>query len=150
MKWSGRSLGEHVRLLIPVLGFVTGVWALQLILLSLGAPLWLIRPVSIVLATAISVLLVALLVHRKRFGGYSNVVAAIFLLMVWVQVLISLRILVVLLLGLEIPNRPPRHPPELSHVMVHLTVGLGFTTVLGSAMGCLLLFLFRKLVPTRK
>ena len=147
MKVSGRSFQDHLRLLIPFWGLVTGVWLCRLMLSLVGAPPWLIRSFSVILAAAVSVLLIAFLIHRRRFGGYSNVVFATFLLMVWVQILTIVRILLLALDWVEPPAEVIRHPHHCLHIVAHLTFGLGFVTLMGSAMGCLLLFLLRLLVP---
>lgn len=146
---AGRSFGEYLRFLAPALSLVTAVWALSLILYVAGVPAWLVRPFSVILAAAISVIMISLLVHVRHFGGYSNMIFAILIVMVWVQVLIVLRILLILALGIQdiFPPRIGHQGPVMQHIFGHLTFGVGFSTALGSAMGCLLLFFLRRLIP---
>src|SRR5215469_2020573 len=80
MKINGHSLRDHLRLLLPLLGLIAAVWALRLLLDIAGAPGAVIRLCSTTVAAPVSVLIAVILIHRHRFGSYSAVVLASFLL----------------------------------------------------------------------
>jgi len=156
MRVNGYGLRDHMRLLAPLFGLLTAVWALRMVIAAAGAPLWLVKIVSVTGATAASVLLAVLLIHVKRFGGYANVVLSSFLLNAWAEILIIAAILFSVLTGTEnvytsvefsIPGDDPLH---LKHMMGHLTFGIGMASLFGAGVGCLLLWLLRTLVPVRR
>ncbi len=153
MMIGGHSLREHFRLLAPLFGLIGAIWALRWILSAAGAPFAIVRLCSVTVAGALSVLLAVLLIHLKRFGGYANVVLAAFLLVLWQQLLISLAIAAAAVSGVQNVYSEHRFTPHGAgygwHIAGHMTFGLGFGVLGGTAMGCLLLWLIRKVVPIR-
>jgi len=150
MRIGGHALREHIRLLMPLFGLIAAVWLLRLIMDKAGTPPSVVRMVSVTVAGAASILLAALLIHFKAFGGYANVVAAAFLLELWAQSLISAAIAFSILTGTTNIYTAPEYSPragQLAHIFGHLTFGLGFGTLFGAGMGCLLLWLLRHIVP---
>jgi hypothetical protein len=156
MRINGYGLRDHIRLLAPLFGLLTAVWALRMVLATAGAPLWLVEIVSVTGATAASVLLAVLLMYVKRFGGYANVVLASFLLNTWAEILIIAAILFSVWTGTEnvytapefsIPGDDTLH---LKHIYGHLTFGIGMASLFGAGVGCLLLWLLRTLVPAKR
>ncbi|MDA2926400.1 hypothetical protein MYX78_04070 [Acidobacteria bacterium AH-259-G07] len=151
----GRSFGEHLMRLTPALGLVGAVWVLRLVLDATGFPHWLVNPLSVTVAIAASVLLAVLLIHVRWSGGYSDVLFASMLLAAWGHFLIVAAILFSVLTGIEnIYTAPEFSGPmsdrlHLRHICGHLTIGIGLNTLLGAAMGCLVLWLLRILVPMR-
>ena len=150
MKIGQRGLGEHLQLLAPLFGLIAGVWALRLILAIAHAPHFLIHYCSVTAAGSISLLLAVMLIYFKRFGGYANVAASAVLLHLWEQLLISAAIAFDMLAGTRniysAPEFAQRMTP-LQHLLSHLTIVLAFGSLVGTLMGCLLLWLLRKLVP---
>src|SRR5437867_7906653 len=153
MKVCGYRLRDHIRLLVPLFALLTGVWALRLILAAAGAPIGLTRYASLTVMGPAVVLLAALLMHERRFGSYTNVVLASFLLNAWAQLLIVAAITFTVVSGKQniytapefsIPTHDPSH---VRHILGHLTFLIGFGTLVGAAEGCLLLWLLRKLTP---
>jgi len=150
MKINGYSLRDHIRLLAPMFGIVTAVWLLRLILYAAGAPFTLVRAFSVTVASAVSVLLAVLLIHGKRFGSYANVAVASFLLGLWGHSLIVLAIAFSKLTGTRNVFMLAEFARDFTlsqHIIGHLTFGVGLGTLLGTAMGCFLLWLLRRLVP---
>ena len=150
MKICGHGLGDHLRLLVPLFGLITAVWALRMVLYAADAPHFVMHWCSVTIAGAASVLLAVFLIYGRRFGSYPNVVLAAFLIVCCQQLLIIAAIAFATLTGTHSVYTDPefagRFPP-LAHILGHLTFGLGLGTLFGSAMGCLLLWLLRKLVP---
>jgi len=158
MRIGGHGLREHIRLLMPLFGLIAAVWLLRMVLYKAGTPPTVVRMVSVTVATAVSILLAALVVHFKAFGSYANVVLAAFLLELWSQLLISIAIAFSAVTGTTNIYSAPEysfhravghrvaHGP-LVHIFGHLTGALGFGTLFGAAMGCLLLWMLRLLVP---
>jgi hypothetical protein len=151
MRISGRPFQEHVRLLVPLFGVVAAVWALRLIASAAGAPLGVVRLFSVTVTSAFCILLAVLLIHKRRFGGYSSVVAAVFLLVCWEQFLIISAIAMYVLTGKTNVFTAPEHHEHMhspmAHIAGHLTFGIGIETLFGSAMACLLFWMLRTLAP---
>jgi hypothetical protein len=129
---------------------VGAVWALRILLDVAGAPLAVVKAFSVTVAVPISILLATLLIHVRRFGGHANVVFAALLLSAWGELLIVAAILISVATGWEnIYTAPEFSPPNdtayhTAHMMGHLTFGIGFQALIGSAMGCILLFMLRR------
>jgi hypothetical protein len=150
MKIGGHGLREHIHLLMPLFGLIAAVWLLRLVLDKAGAPPTVVRIVSVTVAGAASILLAVLLIHFKAFGSYGNVVVAAFLLEFWSQLLICGAIAFSALTGTTNIYTAPEysfHSCPGKHIFAHLTAVLGFDTLFGAAMGCLLLRILRRLVP---
>lgn len=153
MKIHGHGLRDHVRLLAPLLGLLTGVWVLRLILGALDAPAWMTRIASMTVAGPGSVFLAVFLIHVRRFGSYPNVVVASLILNAWAQLLIIAAILFSVLTSTENVYTIPEYamvgddPLHRRHMYGHLTFGIGIGTLTSAAVGCLLLWLLRKMVP---
>lgn len=152
MKFSGKTLGQHFQLLTPLFGIIAGVWALRFFLGQVGAPYWMIRPVSVTVAVPVSIILMTLLIRAKRFGGYPSVIVGAFLLVAWSQLLVVTAILLSVFGGVgnifTAPEfSPPNDPEHTHHILGHLTFGIGFLTVFSSVMGCLILFMLRRTHP---
>jgi hypothetical protein len=153
MKIGSHGLREHIRFLMPLFGLIAAVWLLRLILDKAGTPPSVVRMASVTVAGSASILLAVLLIHFKAFGGYANVVAAAFLLELWSQLLICGAISFSVLTGTENIYTAPEYSPasgQLAHIVGHLTFGLGFGTLFGAGMGCLLLWLLRRIVPAAR
>ncbi len=155
MKIGGHRMREHLRLLAPFFAFIAAVWLIRMTLWSAGAPAWLVRLVSVTVATALSIMLTAFLMHWRGFGSYANMVLAGFLLTAWSELLIAGAIKLAVVTGTDnvytlpeytFPAGDPRH---VEHIRSHLTFGIGVGTLEGAAVGCLLLWLLRMLVPSR-
>jgi hypothetical protein len=153
MKIGGHPLRQHLRLLSPLFVLLAGVWALRWIIGSLNTPGWLFHVISLTLFAPVAVLLAVLMLHVKRFGGYASVVVCSLLLNAWTETLIVLAIVFSVLTGIPNIYTAPAYSPSnagpyhLNHIRGHLTYGIGISTLAGAAMGCLLLFLLRKLAP---
>lgn len=150
---SGHSLTAHIRLLTPLFGVITAVWILRFVAGTLeGAPGWLITPLSMSLVVPVCIILATLLIHSRRFGGYTSVVLSSILLVVWGQVLVVIAILVTVLTGYEniytVPEFSiPDDPGHTRHILGHLTFGIGLESLVGSLMGSLILFMLRRTTP---
>lgn len=155
MRIGEHRLREHIRLLAPLFALIGGVWALRMILAAADSPAWIIRLTSVTTATSVALLLAVLLLHMRRFGGYASVVVTALLLHLWAELLICGAIFFTILTGIRniytapeysIPGAESAH---LRHIYGHLTYGIGYGTLLGSAFGCLLLLLLRTLLPNK-
>ena len=150
MKIGGHGLREHLHLLAPLFALIAAVWVLRMVLAALDAPHLVVHYCSVTLAGAFSILLAVMLIHLLSFGSYPNVAVAAFLLECWQQGLISLAIVFSILSGIQtIYTTPPYAGTEgpRAHILGHLTFGIGMGTIFGTAMGCLLLWLLRRMVP---
>lgn len=154
MKMCGRGLRDHIRLLAPLFGLITLVWALRWALDAAGAPHGLVRALSVTGATSLAILVAVWMIHTRGFGSYPNVVVASLLLVVFEQALIVSAIALSVVSKTEnVFTKPefsrPDDPYHVKHILGQLTFGIGAGILLGAATGCLMLWLLRKLVPTR-
>ena len=153
MRIVGQRLRDHIRLLAPLFILLAIIWSLRLIFAALNFPAWWLRISSVTVATSFSVMLAVLLIHVRRFGGYTNVVLSSLLIHAWASGLIILAIVFSVLTGIEnVFTRPEFSIPvddhlHLRHIYGHLTFGIGWGTLSGSAVGCMLLWLLRLLMP---
>ena len=145
------GLRDHVRLLVPLFVLIAAIWMLRLVLDASGAPNGIVRLSSVTVAGAVSVLLAVVLMHFRGLGRYSNVVVATILLVFWAQLLIVLAIAFAAVTGVQNVFAAPEYSPHgsgpLRHIAGHLTFGLGFGILVGSAMACLTLWTLRRLIP---
>jgi MFS family permease len=152
MKTGSHGLRDHIRLLTPLFGLIAAVWLLRLVLDKAGSPPTLVRMVSVTVASAASILLAVLVIHFKAFGSYASVALAAFLLELWSQLLICAAIAFSAITGtanIYTATRYSFHSRPVAHIVGHLTGSLGSGTLLGAAMGCLLLWMLRRIVPER-
>jgi Na+/H+ antiporter NhaA len=153
MKIGGHSLREYLRCLLPSLALIGAVFVLRLVLELASAPPPFVRAFSVTAASAVAILLAVVLMHARRFGGYSSVFVAAFILVLWEEVLIVLAIAFATLTGTENVFTSPHFThvgrSPLHHILGHITLGLGFGTLAGGATGCVLLWLLRKMVPMK-
>jgi hypothetical protein len=154
MKVGGHRMREHARLLAPLFGLIFAIWLLRLVVGSMDASPRILTVLSVTGATSLSMLLAAALIHFRQFGSYPNVVVSSFLLALFAQALIIGAVVVAVITGTEnIFTAPqfsvPNDPHHIKHIVGQLTFGIGSGTLLGSATGCLILFLLRILVPVR-
>ena len=92
MNFCGRGLRDHIRLLAPLFGLITLVWALRWALDAAGVSPSLVRMFSVTGTTSLAVLIAVWLIHTRGFGSYPNVVISSLLLVAYAQVLIVLAI----------------------------------------------------------
>jgi len=154
MNMCGRGLRDHIRLLAPLFGFITVVWALRWALDAAGVSQGLVRAVSVTGATSLAVLIAVWLIHTRSFGSYPNVVVASLLLVVFEQLLIVAAIAFAVVSKIDnVYTKPeysrPDDPQHVKHILGQLTFGIGAGMLLGAATGCLMLWLLRRLVPAR-
>ncbi len=149
MRIGTHGLVDHLRLLAPLFGFIAAVWALRMVVFAAGAPRFSLelRVISVTVAGGLSVLLAVLMIHRRNFGGYASVVAAVFLLSCWEQILISAAIVFTALTGIANVYTGPDFafvPGLWHHAAGHLTIGIGSSAIFGSVMGCILFWMLRR------
>lgn len=152
MRVSGKTIKEHIQLLTPLFGIIAAVWALRFFLGQIGAPYWLIQPFSVTLIVPVCIILMTLLIRVKRFGGYPSVIVGAFFLVVWSQLLIVAAILISVFGGVDnifaAPEFSPQNDPyHRNHIIGHLTFGIGLLTLFSSLMGCVILFMLRRINP---
>ena len=154
MRIGDHSLGEHIRLLVPLFVFIAGVWLLRLLLHEMGVLHALVHVVSITVATSLALLFAVVLIHLRGFGSYPSVVVSTVLLVAWAQLLIVVAIIFSVLTGTENVFTLPEFsrgddPRHIKHILGQLTVVIGIGVLLGSAFGCLILGMLRRVLPER-
>jgi len=157
MKIGGHGIREHLQLLGPLFTLIAAVWVLRMVADYAGAPRSVVKVVSVNIAGSISILIAVILMHVRKFGGYANVAAATFMLVLWKELLVSAAVAFTAVTGLATIYAAPEfsgapgHPLTPGwHIIGQLTFGLGLQTLFGSAMGCLILWILRAFVPPAK
>jgi len=156
MKIGGHSLREHIRLLGPLFGLIGAVWILRMIVAAADSPPEIVRIVSVTTATAFSIILAVLIFQSRNFGGYVNVFVASLMLNLWAQLLIIGAILFAMLTHIENIYTVNRYFPANSepaswhHIYIHLTFGIGMSTLVGAGIGFLMLWLLRTIVQKKE
>ena len=155
MNMCGRGLRDHIRLVAPLFGFITLVWAFRWALDAAGASQGLVRIFSVTAATSLAVLAAVWMIHTRGFGSYPNVVVASLLLVVFEQMLIVVAIVFSVISKIDnVFTKPeysrPDDPNHVKHILGQLTFGVGAGILLGAATGCLMLWLLRMLVPRNR
>lgn len=149
MKIDGHGLRDYLQMLAPLFALIAAVWALRIVVYAAGVRGPALHVISVTLAGRVSILLAVIMIHYRRFGGYAGVVVSVLLLSCFEQLIISAAILFTVLTGIfnvySNPHFTFGESPR-AHLVGHLTVGIGSGTLLGAAMGCLLLLILRKLV----
>jgi len=145
---------EHTRMLAPLFGLIFAIWLLRLVVGSMDASPRILAVLSVTAATSLSMLLAAALIHFRQFGSYPNVVVSSFLIALFSQLLIIGAVVFAVITGTEniftaARFSVPDDPHHIKHIVGQLTFGVGSGILLGSATGCLILFLLRILVPVR-
>ena len=152
MKSGEHGLRDHLRLLAPMFGLIAAVWALRWIMALASTPPGLVRMMSVSVAGAVAVLVAVVMIHFKRFGGYTSVVVSAFLLVLWEEILIVAAILCTMVTGIENLYTVPEFgfgESYLHHIAGHVTYGLGVEGIFAAGMGCVLLWVLRRLVPIK-
>ena len=155
MNVCGRSIRDHIRMLTPLFGLITIVWALRWGLDEAGFPHGMVRALSVTGATSLAILIAVWLIHRRGFGGYPNVLVASLFLVIFSQIIIVLAILFSVITNIENVFTEPEFsivgedPYHVRHIVGHLTFGIGAGMLFGAATGCLMLWLLRAMVPVR-
>jgi hypothetical protein len=152
MKIEGHRFRDSVHLLAPLFVLIGAVWALRMVVFAAGArpgSVWL-HVISVTVTGAASILLAVLMIHHRRFGSYPSVVAAVFLLIAWEELLISAAIAFATITGTVNVYCLPEYSFGQSpwhHIAAQLSLIVGSRTILGAAMGCLLLWMLRRVDP---
>ena len=142
MRIGEHGFKDHLRLLAPLFGLIAAVWALRWIADIASAPPALVRGISVSVAGAVAVLVAVILIHFKRFGGYTSVVVSAFLLILWEEILIVSAIIFTMVTGIEDIYTAPEFSygnSQLHHIASHLTYGLGFEGMTAAATKRLIL-----------
>ena len=155
MNICGRGLRDHIRLLTPLFGFITVVWALRWVLDAAEVSPGVVRTLSVTGATSLAVLIAVWLIHIRSFGSYPNVVVASLLLVVFEQLVIVAAIAFAVVSKIDnVYTKPeysrPDDPQHVKHILGQLTFGIGAGMLLGAATGCLMLWLLKRLVPVSR
>ncbi len=151
MKIDGHSPRDYLHLLAPLFALLAAVWALRIVVYAAGVTGLALHIISVTLTGRVSILLAVIMIYRRRFGSYASVIASVFLLSCWEEFIISAAILFTMFTG--VTNVYSARPftfgmSSAANLASHLTMGLGSGTLLGAAMGCLLLLILRKLVSS--
>jgi hypothetical protein len=149
MNLNGHGLRDHIRLVAPLCGVIAAVFVLREVSFAAGAPAPVVHAISVSVAIPTCVMLAVLLIHIRRFGGYANVILSALLLVLCGQILIVGAIAFSAITKVETVYSGPEYSfralSPLDHIIGQLTFVVGFQTISAAAMGCLLLWMLRKL-----
>ena len=152
MRFGDKSFADHLRLLQPCLVLILIVWALRFLAFWMGLPDYVVRLLSVSGAIPLAIILAALLIHVRRFGGYVNLIVASAVLVCFGQALIILAIILGSL-GLENTyslsrGAAGRLDPTL-HVFGHL-LAIPLGTLVGSIIGAIFFWMLGRTLPHQR
>jgi hypothetical protein len=157
----GKSLGEYVRFMKPVLILIALVWAARLVLSTAGVPVGFGKFLSITIVLLATVFYYPWLLHRSRFGSFKQLYALFLIQGVYSQTLVALAIVLAILTGTDnIYTVPEFYPPSqggsafpvdgknFGHAAAHIVLaGAIFIPAVSWILGSLVLAVMRGTSP---
>jgi len=157
----GRSLGEYVRFMKPVLVLITVVWAARLALSMAGVPIGFGKVFSITIVLLATILYYPWALHRSGFGSFKQLYALFLIQGVYSQTLVALAIVLAILTGTDnIYTVPEFYPPSqggssfpvdgknFGHAAAHIVLaGAIFIPAVSWIVGSLVLAVMRRTSP---
>ena len=145
------KIGSQIRLLTPLFLLTAAFWAIRIVLGVIAAPSWLLTIFSATVVIPLTVFLATLGIFARKEPSYGAVLVSALSLVGAAQLLICTTILFSLLTGIQTiytapefsPFEEPRH---LWHLLSHL-LAIPVGALFGFAMGSLVLWVLRKMVP---
>jgi len=151
MGFSRLKIGSQIRLLTPLFLLTASFWAIRIVLGEIDAPSWLLTIFSATVAIPLTVFLATLGIFARKEASYGAVLVSALFLVGAAQLLICGTILFSLLTGMHTiytaPEFSPFEEPQHSlHLLSHL-LAIPVGALFGFAMGSLVLWALRKMVP---
>lgn len=148
----GKPFGEYVRFERWILVLIAVVFAFRLGTSLAGLPNGVARWISINLVLLLGVVYCAVAVHTKGFGAYKQLLGLLLIQNVVAHVLIALAISLAIVTGMDNIFTAPEYAGGADgktwvHVIAHLFVAWALLTLIGWAIGSVILLLTRKLKP---
>ncbi len=146
------KIGSQIRILTPLFLLAAAFWAIRIVLGAAGAPSWLLATFSATVVIPLTVFLATLGIYARKEASYGAVLISALFLVSFAQLLICSTILFSLLTGIHTIYTAPEFSPfeqpgHVLHLLSHL-LAIPVGTLFGFAMGGLVLWVLRKMVPT--
>ena len=151
----GKRLSEYFAFSKPFLGLILVVGIARLALSLGGVPNSTAKWLSTNAVIWIGVLYYSIRVHTSGFGSYKQLLPICFLQMVTAQIVIVPAIILAIFTGTDNIYSAPEYwngsdGKTWTHVAAHLFIGTTVGSLVGWAVGCLILFATKKLVTKNK
>ena len=148
----GKSISEYYQFAKGILGLIVLVGIVRLALSLGGVPNSTTRWLSITAVGWIGILYFAVRVHTSGFGTYKHLLPIYFLQSLAAQVVVVPAILLAIFTGQDNIYTVPEYSfgsdgKTWLHAGAHLFVGTTIGTLVGWVVGCLIMFITKKLVP---
>ena len=148
----GKSISEYYQFAKGILGLIVLVGIVRLALSLGGVPNSTTRWLSITAVGWIGILYFAVRVHTSGFGTYKHLLPIYFLQSLAAQVVVVPAIVLAIFTGQDNIYTVPEYSfgsdgKTWLHAGAHLFVGTTIGTLLGWVVGCLIMFITKKLVP---
>jgi hypothetical protein len=152
MSLFGKSLSEYVRFQRPILGLILIVALARLSLSLAGVSNSVVKYFSVTAACALGLVLCSILVHTRSFGSYKQLLVLIGLQSITAQVLSAAAIALAIVTGHDNIFSAPEYSgggdgKTWGHAGAHLVLATTFLTVIGWAIGSLILYIAKKSDP---
>jgi len=147
----GKSISEYYQFAKGFLGLIVLVGIVRLALSLGGVPNSTTKWVSITAVMWIGILYFAVWVHTSSFGTYKHLLPIYFLQSLAVQVIVVPAIVLAIYTGQDNIYTVPEYSfgsdgKTWLHAGAHLFVGTTIGTLVGWVVGCLIMFITKKLV----
>ena len=151
----GKRLSEYVAFSKPFLIWIVVVGIARLALSLGGVPNSAAKWLSITAVIWIGVLYFSIRVHTSDFGSYKHLLPIFFLQGLTAQVIIVPAIILAILTGHDNIYSAPEYSfgsdgKTWGHVAAHLGLGTTIGPLVGWLVGCLIMFVTKKLVTKDK
>jgi hypothetical protein len=150
----GRRLSEYVAFSKPFLGLILVVGIARLALSLGGVPNSTAKWLSITAVMWIGVLYFSIRVHTSGFGSYKHLLPIFVLQSLAAQVIVVPAIMLAIFTGQDNIYSAPEFSfgqdgKTWTHVAAHLFIGTTVGSLFGWLVGCLIMFVTKKLVSSK-
>jgi hypothetical protein len=148
----GKSLSEYIRFQGPILGFILLVGIARLALSLGGVSSSVVKYFSITVAGLVGVVVYSIGVHIRAFGGYKQLLVLLGIQNLTAQVFTAAAIALAIFTGQDNIYSLPEYSGGVDgktwgHAGAHVVLATIALTLLGWAVGSLILFVTKKVAP---
>jgi hypothetical protein len=154
MKIFGKPLSEYLSFQKYILLLILIVGLARLVLSLGGVPDSTTKWLSISVVSLIGLVYYAIRVHTSGFGSYKQLLPLLFIQNVLAQGIVILGIIIAIYTGKDNVFSAPEYSGGTDgktwlHVLAHLVVGLVIGPLVSWLIGCILLFIVKKVMPEK-
>jgi hypothetical protein len=148
----GKSLSEYVRFQRPILGFILLVGVTRLALSLAGVSSSAVKYFSITAAGLLGLVVYSICVHTRSFGSYKELLVLLGIQNLTAQLFTALAVVLAILTGQDNIFSIPEYSggadgKTWGHAGAHVFLATPILTLIGWAIGSLILYVTKKVAP---